>query len=789
MSEWLVPAEVATIVGTTVSCTVFLYLFLAGRERSLLLWSLAWLAFALRVACNLASLAAGGAVWLDILSQLFALLNGVLLLWGTFEWQRRPFPRVWFLAAALLALWIILTTLAGVTFWLLTLPTFVFLGVVTMRTGLVFLHDRQAVGVGWRATGWALIVWGLHKLDYPFLRPVEWFAPLGYLLSFALSLAVAIGIILIYFERAQAALRASEERYRQLVEHSPVPILVQRAGRFLYANQAALALHDVHSPEQLVGRPALDFAPPEQRAELAQRLQAATEDLVGIRRSTEDLLTLAGRRVTTDNTSLPVSYDGEPAQLLICQDITEQLDSRRRIERLLEQQITVNRVALALGESQKLDGVYGAIYERVRELMDADTLVLSFYDPARQLITAGYVVHEGANQDLSGLAAIPLEAEGHGTQSQVIRSGRPLYLSDLRPQLSRTQTLYYVGEPDDRPPEAAMNRSALYVPMKWKGEILGVLQVQSQRLDAYSADDMDLLGALANVAAGAIQNARLLEQTGRQARQVQQIVNSVPEGLFLLTASGPDSWELIMANPEAAHLLAALAGVQSGDELRELAGRPLAELLAPPEPGMWHELLAAGSVYELAPRPVEVDPDRPSWVVLVRDVTREREVQQRYQQQERLAAVGQLAAGISHDFNNIMAVIVLYSQMLRTMPELSPKARERLEIVEQQARRATDLILQILDFSRSAVLERRPLDLNIVLKEQVRMLRRTLPEDIEVTLRGTAGPCVVNADPTRIQQVVMNLAVNARDAMPEGGRLELELERRLLPAGARRPAA
>ncbi len=108
-------------------------------------------------------------------------------------------------------------------------------------------------------------------------------------------------------------------------------------------------------------------------------------------------------------------------------------------------------------------------------------------------------------------------------------------------------------------------------------------------------------------------------------------------------------------------------------------------------------------------------------MLVIQDVTQEREIQQRIQQQERLAAVGQLAAGMAHDFNNIMAVIVLYAQMSLADPNLPVwVVRERMEVIDEQAHRATDLIEQILDFSRSAVLEQKPLDLVLPVKEQVK---------------------------------------------------------------------
>jgi len=126
--------------------------------------------------------------------------------------------------------------------------------------------------------------------------------------------------------------------------------------------------------------------------------------------------------------------------------------------------------------------------------------------------------------------------------------------------------------------------------------------------------------------------------------------------------------------------------------------------------------------------------------------------------------------------------------MLSQTPDVSPRNREWLATINRQARHATNLIQQILDFSRRAVLERRPLDLSPLLKEHVELLKRTLPENIQIVLAYGPDEYTVNADPTRAQQALMNLAVNARDAMPEGGNLRIGLERiRVQPGGTYPP--
>jgi nitrogen-specific signal transduction histidine kinase/CheY-like chemotaxis protein len=160
---------------------------------------------------------------------------------------------------------------------------------------------------------------------------------------------------------------------------------------------------------------------------------------------------------------------------------------------------------------------------------------------------------------------------------------------------------------------------------------------------------------------------------------------------------------------------------------------------------------------------------------VVQDITERKRAEAAGEQQARLAAVGQLAAGIAHDFNNILSVILIYAEMLREAKGLTHKERERAETIATQTLRATGMIRQILDFSRQSVFERHMLDLLPLLKEQVKLLKQTLPENIAVELHYAPGEYCVIADATRMQQMVMNLALNARDAMPHGGTLRIAL--------------
>jgi len=580
--------------------------------------------------------------------------------------------------------------------------------------------------------------------------------------------------------RTEQALRDSESKFRSIFDLSPQAITLTDldTGSFIDVN-AKLCELSKYTREELLGRTTteLGFYTRDDREKVIKELKASGE----IHGLEMDFKVKEDSIVNTLMFSRLLQLENEPYMLSMFLDITERKRSEAERERLLAQQIAINQLALALGESRDIEEIYHIIYEHVQMLMDADAFVISSYDGETQLIHAGYVVVEGEVLEATALPPIPLEEEDKGTQSRVIHTGEPFYNPDYRETEKDTQTQYTIqkngtvieGSPPPEEGEKSSN-SVLYAPMKIEGESIGVMQVQSYRLDAYSQEDIDLLSALANVAAVAIQNARLLERTRQQARRIQQTIDTVPEGVLLLDAEH----KVVLANPVAERDMAVLADAQVGDTVTRLGDRQLEELLtSPPTKGLWHEVKRKGRTFEVIARPMENGPEPEDWVLVINDVTQERETREQLQRQEQLAAVGQLAAGIAHDFNNIMAIIVLYAQMMSRAETLSEQGQKRLATINQQARHATNLIQQILDFSRRSVLERQPLDLLLLLKEEVKLLERTLPEHIEIGLDYGHDEYTINADPTRMQQMITNLAINARDAMPEGGSLRVKLER------------
>ncbi len=327
----------------------------------------------------------------------------------------------------------------------------------------------------------------------------------------------------------------------------------------------------------------------------------------------------------------------------------------------------------------------------------------------------------------------------------------------------------------------------LVIPVGTERADLGWLHATRQPPQQFDAQDGERLRALTDHLALALDHLDLRSRLEVERLRLARLVEDLPHGVVVL---GSDH-RVLLSNRLGRDLVTALGIPEGSDRIDALAGRPLAGLAASDGAGgvRWNEIEIDGpparafsiAVSRLSAAPTESDAGGP--ILVLRDVTSVRAAQARAQRQDRLATVGRSAAGITHDFNNILQAIMMAVQMLHVKAP-----GKETELIINQCRRAGDMVSRLLDFSRDTPHRPANVDLRRVTEEGVLMIAGTLPASVRLALSLPKQALWCQADATQIQRVVQNLVVNARDAMSKkGGTLEVRL--RGMPARELPPAA
>ncbi|CDM65019.1 PAS domain S-box protein [Pyrinomonas methylaliphatogenes] len=528
--------------------------------------------------------------------------------------------------------------------------------------------------------------------------------------------------LLVEKNRAEKALQASRERYKSLFEYNPDAVYsFDLEGRFVEVNPACHKLSG-YTREELIGSSFTTLIVPEELPQTVQRFRQAAE---GEPQNYETAIYHKdGRRIELNVTNMPIIVDGQIVGVFgIAKDLTEQ-----------------KRVQRALRESEA----------RYRLLFESNPLPMWVYD----LETLAFLdVNEAA-----------IRHYGYSREeflSMTIQDIRPR--EDLSTLMNRVK---HIADSDQR-----YHRSGVWRHRKKDGTIIEVeiishiLELNGRRSKLVLANDVT-------------EKRRAEEALRRQAL----VFDTIYDGVIVTDLQGRiTDW-----NPAAERIFGyAKAEVLGQDssllysaEISEQIDAEIRETVL--TEGRWEGEIAfkrkdgttgtADSIFVLQ-RDGQGNPL--SIVGVNRDITPRKQLEDQLRQAQKMEAVGRLAGGVAHDFNNLLTAIIGYADLALRRVREDESLRRQIAEIKKSAERAANLTRQLLAFSRKQIIQPKPLNLNEVVEDMGKMLQRLLTENIELRLELYPDLWPTKVDPSQIEQVIVNLAVNARDAMPNGGLLTI----------------
>jgi PAS domain S-box-containing protein len=460
---------------------------------------------------------------------------------------------------------------------------------------------------------------------------------------------------------------------------------------------------------------------------------------------------------------------------------------------VIREEGTVAAMAVPIRHEERVDGVLYVHNRSRRPFTDRDESIL--------LRLAGHAATAIRNADLFAREQLArATAEASERRFRSLFDGVPVGLFRTTPKgriMDANPTLVQMLGYPDRASLLAVNVADLYVDpedrrtIKARLERDGMVRGFSVRAHRY---DGRVIWVEENIRAvqdedgvvyhegsvTEITERMLREQELRESnRRIVNIFESMTDAFFALN----DRWEFTYLNRQAEHLLrrsrSELLGKNVWAEFPEAVRLKFFE--------QYHRAVAeqVSVVFEEFYPPLEswfevqAYPSEDGLSVYFRDVTERKRAEEALHQSERqlrqaqkMEAVGQLAGGIAHDFNNLLTVIMGRTELLLERPA-DPDSRRDVDLIQKTAERAADLTRQLLAFSRKQVLQPKVLDLSAVVAGMATMLHRLIGEHIDLVIAPASSVGRVKADPAQVEQVIMNLVVNARDAMPEGGTLSI----------------
>jgi len=441
-------------------------------------------------------------------------------------------------------------------------------------------------------------------------------------------------------------------------------------------------------------------------------------------------------------------------------DVTE-------LHRMESERHVISDIVHALNETANLDQLLTRIHKALKRIIPAENCFVALHDPQQDVFQFPFFADEFDS-------APPPQKVGRSCTAYVFRTGK----AHLIPQsefdrLALSGEVELVGSPSP---------AWLGVPLRTPTATIGVLVVQHyQNEHAYEQRDLEFLESVGGHIALAIERRRAEEDLRKSESMLSLLFenNPLPTWLYDL-----ETLRFVRANQAAARQYGysqeefesfdiLQIRVESEREKALAHAREMSPNLE--EHGFWQHRNKEGKVFEVELISHEVSySGRRMRLVVAQDISERRHLELQLRQAQKMEAVGRLAGGVAHDFNNLLMVIKGHTELLLNALSPSDSITRKIEQIDRSADRATTLTRQLLAFSRLQVLQPQIINLNSIVDEMGKLLPRLIGEDIELVLRFDKQLGTIRADASQMEQVIMNLAVNARDAMPSGGKLLIQ---------------
>lgn len=647
-------------------------------------------------------------------------------------------------------------------------------------------------------------------------------------------------------KRSEEALRESEERYRKLVELSPDAVALHQDGRIIFANPAAARLVGAACPEELVGKPVLDFVHPDYHDIVRERIrrglvEGRTADWIE-----EKFVRLDGNTVDVEVASVPFTYRGRPAMQVVARDITESKRTEEALRASEERyRLLVENAHEAIVVAQ--DGVVKFANPKALEIFRISEkeavgapLAQFIHPDDRDLVIDRHIRRLRGEELPSAYDFRIVDGAGNFRWVQlgtvrILWEGKPATLNLLTDitERKRAEEALRASEAQfrgltDLLPQAVFEIDANFTityankcALEWTGYTQADLEVGVNFLEVVVPDDRKrvqqtfetILSGVDRVqqefnllrrdrtvcpviiyAAPIVGNDRATGIRGVMV-DVSQLRQQEQERLRLVTAIEQAAEIIVITDPQGIiqYINPAFERV-TGYIPSEMIGQCLRVVVDDPRsPDFYSKLwetVKTGNIWtghslrsrkdgrpyhqEVTVSPVRDPSGRiVNFVAVMRDVTQEKLLEEQLFQAQKMEAIGRLAGSVAHDFNNLLTDIMASADLLLLEIGSDHPLRQEAEQIASAARSAARLTHQLLAFSRKQVVQPRILNLNEVVADTERMLRHLIGEDIELVVVLDPNLSYVKVDPIQIEQVILNLALNARDAMPKGGKLTI----------------